>query len=330
MGMSNGIKKHRVNLLTKLDKNYEYIEDYLFTNSVYANAIKETDIYKYSEQIYLDEILNTLYVGMTRPRANLILCIQPTKPRSNSKDKTPKLNNELLIKPIEKFFNTTSEELINGGIQMEGKFIPYEEKIEEKIENNELILEPRIYHEILELKNKEPFDFDQEVAQGKTLGTDQGMELNVKNELKRKKGLAIHYYLENIEYGEEEEIKIARQLTLNKYSNMLGIKRTQNIILQVEKFISKNSDIFDRRWTIFKELELITYEEEVVEGEKIKKKRTHIIDRLNLDEKNKEIIIYDYKSGSSMNQEQLDRYKRVVEEKIGNSYRIKTEFLKLN
>ena len=42
------------------------------------------------------------------------------------------------------------------------------------------------------------------------------MEHSVEKELKRKSGLAIHYYLENIEYGGEVEIKIARQLTLNK------------------------------------------------------------------------------------------------------------------
>ena len=320
MGYSNGINVHKVQLLTKLDENYEFIEDYLFTNSIYASAIKETNIYKYSEQIYLDEVLNALYVGMTRPRANLILCIQPTKPRSNSRDKTPKLNNELLIKPIENFFETTSEELIDGGIQMVGKFIPYGEKVEEKIETENLILEPGIYHEILELKNS-----TLEVVQ-----EEDTINLNVENELKRKTGLAIHYYLENIEYGGDEEIQVARQLTLNKYSNMLGIERTQDIIRRVEKFISKNSDIFDKRWTVFKELELITDEIVEVDGEKINKKSTHIIDRLNLDEKNKEIIIYDYKSGISMKQEQLDRYKRVIEEKVGDSYKIKTEFLRLN
>jgi ATP-dependent exoDNAse (exonuclease V) beta subunit len=327
MGMVDGIKKHKVNLLTKLDENYEYIEDYLFTNSMYSKAIKETSIYRYSEQIYLDEVLNTLYVGMTRPKANLIISIQPTKPRSNAKDQTPSLSNELLIKPIEKFFDVTAEELINGATQTVGQFIPYDsnqgKNDEDKDGVEELILEPRIYHEVLELKNQgmennSPFDSAQ--------GTTQGIDLNVKNELKRKTGLAIHYYLENIEYGSVEEMKIAKQLTLNKYSNMLGIDRTKDIILRVEKFISENKEVFDERFTVFKELELITYE---LDGEE-RIKKTHIIDRLNLDEKNKEIAIYDYKSGSSMDQEQLDRYKRVVGEKVGEDYNIKTKFLKLS
>ena len=164
--------------------------------------------------------------------------------------------------------------------------------------------------------------------------TDQNnenpMEHSVEKELKRKSGLAIHYYLENIEYGGEKERNTARQMTLNKYSNMLGIERTQTIIGRVEEFISKNSKVFDKRWTIFKELELITFEKEEVDGVGATKRKTHIIDRLNLDEKKKEIIIYDYKSGVSMDVEQLERYERVIREKVGDGYTIKTDFLKLD
>ena len=58
-------------------------------------------------------------------------------------------------------------------------------------------------------------------------------------------------------------------------------------------------------------------------------KKNHIIDRLNLDEKEKEIIIYDYKSGVSMDLEQLERYERVIRKKVGDEYRIRTKFLKL-
>jgi len=313
--------KHKVQLLAKLDKNYEYIEDYLFTNSIFSSAIKKIEIYEHSEQIYLDEEINTLYVGMTRPRANLFLCIEPTK-TTKKKEEIFILNNDLLITPIEKYFNISREDILNGGTQMVGKFIPYEEKMEQNSKDEKLYIEPSIYLEALDLKGRKKIEKESEEDK-------VTMEHSVEKELKRKSGLAIHYYLENIEYGGEVEIKIARQLTLNKYSNMLGIEKTQEIIERVEEFISKNSIVFDKRWTIFKELELVTFEKEVVEGVEITKKKNHIIDRLNLDEKEKEIIIYDYKSGVSMDLEQLERYERVIRKKVGDEYRIRTKFLKL-
>jgi ATP-dependent exoDNAse (exonuclease V) beta subunit len=319
-GYSDKGMQHKVQLLAKLDENYEYIKDYLFTNSIYNGVIKNTEIYEHSEQIFLDEEINTLYVGMTRPRANLFLCVEPTK-TTKKKEEIFVLNNDLLISPIEKYFGVSREELLDGGSQMVGKFIPYEEKTIDDGGAEKFCIEPNIYRDAAALKAGERVERKKD---------EISIEHSVEKELRRKTGLAIHYYLENIEYGEVEEKKTAQQLTLNKYSNMLGIERTQRIIERVEEFISNNTDVFHRRWTIFKELELISYEKVEKDGKFVNKKRTHIIDRLNLDEKKKEIIIYDYKSGVSMDKEQLDRYERVIREKVGDEYSIKTKFLKLD
>ncbi|MGB6129170.1 MAG: 3'-5' exonuclease, partial [Psychrilyobacter sp.] len=321
-GYSDKGMQHKVQLLAKLDKNYEYIENYLFTNSIYSSVIKKTEIYEHSEQIFLDEEINTLYVGMTRPRANLFLCIEPTK-TTKKKEEIFVLKNDLLITPIEKYFSVSREDLLEGGTQMIGEFIPYEEKLEDSGSDEKFYIDPELYRDAMALKvigkKKE-----------KKVENENTIEHSVEIELKRKSGLAIHYYLENIEYGGEEERKVAKQLTLNKYSNMLGIEKTQKIIERVEEFISKNPRVFEQRWTVFKELELVTFEKEEVHGNEITKRKVHIIDRLNLDEKTKEIIIYDYKSGVSMDKEQLKRYERVIKEKIGEEYSIKSEFLKLN
>ena len=260
-------------------------------------------------------------MGMTRPRANLFLCIEPTK-TTKKKVEVYVLNNDLLTVPIEKYFNVSREDLLDGGTQMSGKFIPCEEKTEDNGTDENFYIEPDLYRDAVALKMKK--------KESKNKEERAVIEHSVEKELKRKSGLAIHYYLENIEYGEEEEMGIAKQMALNKYSNMLGLERTQKIIERVEEFISKNPKVFDKRWTIFKELELVTFEKEKVDGEEMAKKKTHIIDRLNLDEKEKEIIIYDYKSGVSMDKEQLERYERVIREKVGDGYTIKTEFLKLD
>ncbi|WP_028855209.1 UvrD-helicase domain-containing protein [Psychrilyobacter atlanticus] len=316
-GYSDKGMQHKVQLLAKLDENYEYIEDYLFTNSIYNSAIKKTDIYEHSEQIFLDEEINTLYVGMTRPRANLFLCIEPTK-TTKKKEEIFVLNNDLIVTPIEKYFNVSRKELLEGGTQMMGKFIPYEEKTESSSRDEIFCIDPNLYIDAVALKTKEKRVEKKEEEDGKTKKNKGSIEHSVEKELKRKSGLAIHYYLENIEYGGKEEEKIAKQLTLNKYSNMLGIERTQKIIERVEKFIPKNPRVFDKRWKIFKELDVL------YNGKK------KIIDRLNVDEKTKEIIIYDYKSGETMKQSQLDEYEEIIREKVGVEYSIKSEFLKLD
>ena len=54
----------------------------------------------------------------------------------------------------------------------------------------------------------------------------------------------------------------------------------------MEKFIEKNSDIYDEKYKVYTEFEI--YDSE---GKK------RIIDRINIDEENKKIYIYDYKTG---------------------------------
>jgi len=322
-GFSNGITTHEVQLLVELDERYESIKDYLFTNSIFNNTIKDTKIYEYNKQIYLDEAINTIYVGMTRPRANLILCIIPTKSTVKNEVKVS-LKNDLLITPIERFFNTAREDLVDGGTQTIGKFIPFEEdKEDKKIE--EFYIDPKIYKKFVDIDEEDERSKDEKDSEDKYLG----IEMTVEKELKRKSGLAIHYYLENIEYGSEEEMKIAKQMTLNKYSNMLGRDETFDEIEKIEKFISKNPEVFEKRYTIFKELALATFEKEKIDKEEVTRKKIHIIDRLNLDEKEKKIIIYDYKSGFSMDRKQLERYEKVIRDRVGNEYSISSKFLKL-
>ncbi|MCK5780312.1 MAG: hypothetical protein KAH04_04790, partial [Psychrilyobacter sp.] len=202
IGYDDGVTKHQVQLLTKLDEKYECIEDYLFTNSIYSHVIKDSEVYSHNEQIYLDEMLNTFYVGMTRPRANLIVSIEPTK--SSETDKVTKekkviykLKNDLLISPIEKFFDITREKLLEGATQTVGKFIPYLDK-ENIVEEKTYSIDPKIYHDAV--SKKANMNILVEKKEDK-----KGITSNVENELKRKMGLAIHYYLENIEYGGDNE-----------------------------------------------------------------------------------------------------------------------------
>jgi ATP-dependent exoDNAse (exonuclease V) beta subunit len=292
-----------------MDEKYEKINNYLFTNSVYKKEIEDREIYKHNERIYFDEIINTQYVAMTRPKANLILCIEPTKTTKN-KEEVYILKNDLLISPIEKFFNITRENLLSGGTQMVGSYIKYSK--DEGEEGANFSLDKDIYIKAVEKKNEKINEESIEEVEIK----DEFP--SVEKELKRKIGLAIHYYLENIEYASKEEKEIAKKMMINKYSNMLGTKRIEEILDRVEEFISNNSEVFNERWSVFRELEILN------DGKK------KIIDRLNIDERKKEIIIYDYKSGITMKQSQLDEYEEIIRGKVGEEYKIETKFLKLD
>ncbi len=312
---------HNVQLLTKLDENYRYIEDYLLTNSVYSPYIKEKNIYEYMEEVYNDEEMNAIYVGMTRPRANLIVCIKPTKTTKNKED-IDVLKNDLIISPIEKYFETSREELLEGGFRFKGEFIPYKDKEDSRdIGGEKFVLSTKKYREVIEENFEEHLVKDIEKTKEEVV--ERG-SYNIENELKRKSGLAIHYYLENIKYGGKEERDLAKQLTMNKYANMLGSERIEEVIKRVEKFIETEKEVFDERWEVFRELEVVIFEKDK------KSRKSHIIDRLNLDRKNKVIIIYDYKSGETMEKEQLERYKEVIRKKVGDSYKIKASFLNLS
>jgi len=306
-GFEKGRTKHQDNLLYKMNDNFSKIEDYLFINSKYESYIKEKDIYTHAKKTFFYEELNILYVALTRPVANLTLCLIP-RSTTVKKEKVLKLDNELLIPPILEYFSCSEEDLLNKRDVSIGKVLPFKGK-EEKVSN--FNLDSELFNELIKRDyQEEKLEEEDEIKSIETL------DVNV--ELKRKEGLAIHYFLENVTKLEEENILYAKKLMLSKYGNMLGDTRIKTIEKKVRKFLKENSDMYHSRWTIYKELEIFA------EG------RLHIIDRLNVDHSKKEIMIYDYKTGVTMDREQLERYERVIREKVGSEYKIlKSEFIRV-
>ena len=319
-GFNGGATQHQLSLMARLDKKYERVEDYLFTNSIYEKNIKDREIYKYIEKTYLDEEINTLYVGMTRPVANLILCINPTS-TTVKKEKVNVLRNDLLISPIENYFNITREEFLEKGLVEAGSLVEFQG---EKEKRSGYRIEAELYKKACERA------FEPDEKEGETVEEEAVFTYDVAVELRRKEGLAIHYFLEILEDLKEGSIEKAKKLTYFKYGNMLGDGRLRDIMDRSEKFLKRNTEIFDSRFTVYKELELKTIEIDDSGRESV---RTHIIDRLNVDHSNGEIIIYDYKSGRTRDISQLERYEKVVTEKLSEKEReipykvIKKEFL---
>ena len=145
----------------------------------------------------------------------------------------------------------------------------------------------------------------------------------LENEFKRKKGLAMHYYFEHILNDLENEKIIAKSALLSRYGNMLGKKIVEELIVRMDKFIEKNIDIYDKKYKVYNEFEV--YDSE---GKK------RIIDRINIDENNRKIYIYDYKTGFEPEtkkeyQEQIEEYKNILGGKVSEDYEIEVKLLEV-
>ncbi len=148
-------------------------------------------------------------------------------------------------------------------------------------------------------------------------------KIALKEEFKRKKGLAIHYYFEHILNNLEEDRKMAKSAFLSRYGNMLGKTILTEIISRLEEFISKNRDIYDKKYKVYTEFEI--YDSE---GNK------KIIDRINIDEENKKIYIFDYKTGYEPLEnesyiQQIENYKQILDKKLNGEYEIYTRILEV-
>ena len=148
-------------------------------------------------------------------------------------------------------------------------------------------------------------------------------KITLKEEFKRKKGLAIHYYFEHILNNIEEDKKTAKSALLSRYGNMLGKAILTEIIFRLEEFISKNRDIYDKKYKVYTEFEI--YDSE---GNK------KIMDRINIDEENKKIYIFDYKTGYEPLEnesyiQQIENYKGILDKKLDGEYEIYTRILEV-
>ena len=148
-------------------------------------------------------------------------------------------------------------------------------------------------------------------------------ETDLEGEFRRKQGLAMHYYFEHILNDIENDKKIAKSVYLNRYGNMLGKENLIKLLERMNKFIDNNKEIYNPKHTIYTEFEIFDNE-----GNK------KIIDRMNIDEQNKKIYIYDYKTGHEPQEkeyyhEQLENYKKLLTERTNGEYDIEWEILEV-
>ena len=214
---------------------------------------------------------------MTRPKGNLFIFIVHLKEESLFKNLFESYRREdyYQIGEIKKYDYPEKEKTINQEIDFKIDFESLE-KSQEKLNENIEKIKNDAYKYSLELEEK------------------------------RNIGNIVHYFLENIKYGEKEEIELALKKTFSKYGALFGEKKLREDILseeKIEKIFKNNPDIFSKKWDII-------YNEYSIYSEQ--EKKLYRIDRLMIDNKTKEIYIVDYKTGT-YEEEQLKNYKELVE-----------------
>ena len=285
------------------DENFTNVTNFLITFSKYAKNLKNIKEYgiiaeKNVQKEKMEEI-NADYVALTRAKKNLLLYFEAYITKNGYSD-------DLVNKLID-VYDENTEFGIGEITETERKIVSNSENLKE----NTKLEENKINNKIL----KTYFSEDKFKIKKSSI--------TLENEFKRKKGLAMHYYFEHISNNLENDKLIAKSALLSRYGNMLGKKIVEELIVRMEKFIEKNSDIYDEKYKVYTEFEI--YDSE---GKK------RIIDRINIDENNKKIYIYDYKTGfepetNEKYQEQINEYRDILSKKVSADYEIDVQLLEV-
>ena len=285
------------------DENFTNVTNFLITFSKYAKNVKNIKEYgiiaeKNVQKEKMEEI-NADYVALTRAKKNLLLYFEAYITKNGYSDD--------LIKKLIDVYDENTEFGIGEITEAERKIVSNSENLKE----NAKLEENKINNKIL-----------------KTYFSDDKFKIKkssitLEKEFKRKKGLAMHYYFEHISNNLENDKLIAKSALLSRYGNMLGKKIVEELIVRMEKFIEKNSDIYDEKYKVYTEFEI--YDSEG---------RKRIIDRINIDEENKKIYIYDYKTGfepetNEKYQEQINEYRDILSKKVSTDYEIDVKLLEV-
>ena len=279
------------------DEKFNDVKKFMLLFSGYDKKMIGNDLRKLIDKnIQKEEMeeINNDYVALTRAKKNLILLFDAEVTKEKG------YTDPLAKRIIDVYKNENENEYETG--QIVESEIP-----EETTDTSDVKISDSLF--------KTYFN-DDKLRMEKSSNT-------LENEFKRKKGLAMHYYFEHILNDLENEKKIAKSALLSRYGNMLGKKIVEELIVRMDKFIEKNIDIYDKKYKVYNEFEV--YDSE---GKK------RIIDRINIDENNRKIYIYDYKTGFEPEtkkeyQEQIEEYKNILRGKVSEDYEIEVKLLEV-
>jgi len=310
-GSNSGLRLHY-----KFADDFRSLDDFAFTynyNKVLQKSQKKHLIEFVETRNYSDE-LNNIYVALTRAKNNLFIYLYYNKKGNLGKlikgvnDEDTILKN--ITKTIYQEFSENLNEIGEYSHQIQFGEISTEPNLEDKKTGK--IIELPEYFKILK-----PEFTEIEAPNLQKLA----------NEFLKNKSILIgnivHDYLSYIKYNLKEEIEIAEKLIISKYGSLIPENDFIILFEKMKEFIGENDKYFNENiWDrIFNEF--VVYD---------KHGKEYRIDRMMVDTSGKNILIIDYKTGSIKDEEQLDRYKAIVEnlpivERDG--YKVEKRYLKV-
>ena len=281
------------------DEKFEKVNNFLITFPKYNKIFIDDDYFRINEKNRKKEEMENInndYVALTRAKKNLLLFMEAYTIKDKGKDSFK----DSFIKRLIEIYN--DEEYYSIGEITESR------KERGKTQIGE-------YKEIDSIMSY----FDDDILKKPV----NNYKTDLEGEFRRKKGLAMHYYFEHMTNDYENDRKNAKSAFLSRYGNMLGKKLIEELLERMEKFILENKEIYDRKYKVYTEFEIYDSEN-----------NKRIIDRINIDEENGKIFIYDYKTGFEPTEnekyiQQLEEYKKILAEKTSGKYEIFTKILEV-
>jgi len=294
--------------------NFTSLRDFAITynyDKVVQLSHKNSLTEKVSKREFEDE-LNNIYVTLTRAKNNLFLYLHYYKKGDLDKlFKDITIESSLLKNFAKHLYSEFSKEITQvsptshhfslGNISRDSR---------SEVEKNNFIPELENKLDLFDLNRSERSDKKDFHKLKKEIMENFSIQI----------GIIVHDYLSYIEFDSEESRQTAMKRTIAKYGSLFPTKMILNIISDADLFIDKNKILFSSScWDkVFNEYTLFD-----ING------KEHRVDRLLINETDKQILIIDYKTGHSYEQEQLDRYKEILDRLPvvrNEAYTIKTEF----
>ncbi|MBF8437815.1 UvrD-helicase domain-containing protein [Halanaerobiaceae bacterium Z-7014] len=308
-GNGGGNQGNTIELFLEFDRLYQKVENYLLLTSNYNNLLQWLD-YDFQDKADADELaeeINNLYVALTRPVDNLFLYIDtPRKIMPGGNDFWESNDSYNFYEPA--ILKATGQDSLADLIEpwSYGELVVDSFKEEAQIlaetENLAAFFKGDWPEESARIRAREAKDFD----------------FNLDKERAQVVGLGLHFYMEQVLYGGKAEKEHAARLVMSRYGNILGRTDTEKLIARAEAFVADNPEYFSKEYDILTEYSLW------LDDGSMKR-----VDRLLVDRENKLVKIIDFKSGGIESDDQLDEYKEILAEELGQEYSFETEYVNI-
>jgi ATP-dependent exoDNAse (exonuclease V) beta subunit len=302
------------NVFTSLDQSLIcFSEDEV----IVKNFSSTKKLYEEKQKKNLIEDINNIYVAMTRAKNNLfVYCFLGKKiediEKINDISEKNKDNLYYLLKcSLSKVFSSNSNNVFSLSEIEKKSFVlgqldilPNNEISHKSVQNLEYI--NLNFLSSLKIFQRSDHQYDNKLLQTKSNYT-----------YKQLLGSLTHDYLSAIYYDLDTEHQKAKNIIYSKYGAFYSKKELDGFIEKCIIFVKEKSEIFQVSSLVFNEHILFEHSKE------------YRADRIMIDETTKQVLIIDYKTGVDKDPKQLDCYKRIVQNILGENYCVRAKIIEV-